>query len=80
MVNKEQVGRKTNQYLLAIIAIVAIVGIVILILNAGSSSLIYMSSSDLSGEAVSIKGTQNDCHKCPDTSGEIVCGNVPCSG
>ncbi len=45
---KEQ---KTNLYLLSIVGIVAIVGIVVLVLNAGTGGM-YVSSGDLSGEAV----------------------------
>lgn len=49
MAKQEQ---KTNLYLLAIVSIVAVVGVVVLVLNAGSGS-VYVSDSDLSGEAFS---------------------------
>jgi len=74
----------TNLYLLAIVSIVAIVGIVILVLNLGSSGTVYLSTGDLSGQAVKVSlkpmdlkpSAEEDSFKCGN--GEIVIG-VPCS-
>lgn len=56
-----------NQYILAILCIVAIVAIVLFV--TGKTSWVYVSESDLSGEAYSANAA----------SGSEVCGEVACS-
>ncbi len=73
---------KTNTYLLALVAIVGFVAVIVLVMNTAGTS------SDLSGEAYSAETIklgssglkswgQDDCTQC--SSGEIVCGDSPCS-